>query len=170
MRLKRKIMSSSQATGTLAHSLECELAADVLRSSGKLRLPAVGRSMVPTIWPGDTLTIERTNIEDVCQGDIALFVRHGRLVAHRVMGKNSGQQNAQITTQGDGMCQPDAPITNLELLGKVRLIMRNGKRIEPRVRLGFSKRVVAALVQRSSSAARVIVGVHGMRRTQQKLG
>ena len=40
-------------------AVKCELAAEVLRSSGELRLRVTGSSMLPAVWPGDELTIRR---------------------------------------------------------------------------------------------------------------
>lgn len=146
-------------------ALKCELAADVLRSSGKLRLQVTGWSMLPSVLPGDTLMIERATREQVSGGDIVLFHREGRLFAHRVVANVDGrQQNCrQIVTQGDAMASPDPAVTASELLGKINFIVRKGKLIEPGRRLDFSQRAVAMLVRHSSSAARLIVGIYGMR-------
>ena len=146
-------------------AIACELAGEVLRASGDLQIPASGHSMLPTVWPGDTLTIEPTSICSVRKGDIVLFARHGRLVAHRVVAKNSDQQGIRITTQGDAMIDSDAPIRERELLGKVRHISRAGKLVSNQPR-GLSKLAFAPLVQKSSSAARLAVGIHGMFRKQ----
>src|SRR5450631_1317539 len=96
------------------HALKCELAGEVLRSSGKLRLRVTGWSMLPTVWPGDTLLIERVGREEVSEGDIVLFGRDRRLFAHRVVAKVDISENLQLTTQGDGMPRPDAPLVDSE--------------------------------------------------------
>ena len=58
-------MSSDPAVVTVradqGHALKCELAAESLRLSGRLRLRVTGWSMLPTICPGDTLIIERAD-------------------------------------------------------------------------------------------------------------
>lgn len=149
------------------HALKCELAADVLRSSGKLRLQVTGWSMLPSIVPNDTLMIERATSEHISVGDIVLFRRDARLFAHRVVAKAVPAQqmdSPQIITRGDGMPQPDPMVRETELLGKVNFIVRNGKLIEPGRNLGFATRAVAELVRRSSSAARFVAGIHEMRR------
>jgi signal peptidase I len=148
-----------------AHSLKCELAGEVLRSSGTLRLKVMGWSMLPSVWPGDTLVIERANSNTVSEGDIVLFGRDRRLFAHRVVTKSIYDGNERVVTRGDAMPAPDSPVSQDELLGKVSFILRNGRCIEPSKTLGFSERAVAALVQRSEIAARVVVGVHGVHRT-----
>lgn len=151
-----------------AHALKCELAGEVLRSSGKVRVQVTGWSMLPTVWPGDTLVIDRANSEGIAEGDIVLFGRDRRLFAHRVVAKAATPGQAQIVTQGDGMPCSDPPMNGSELLGKVSLIVRDGKCLEPKANLSFSERAVATLVRRSSSAARILVGVHGMRQSSRE--
>src|SRR5436305_6849449 len=73
----------------LTHSLKCELASESLRLSGNLRLKVSGWSMLPTIWPGDTLVISRLDGGELLQGEIALFQREGRFIVHRVLSKAS---------------------------------------------------------------------------------
>lgn len=151
-----------------AHALKCELAGEVLRLSGKLRLRVTGWSMLPTVWPGDTLVVERVESGAVSAGDIVLFRRDRRLFAHRVVAMADGLNGARITTQGDGMAQPDPPVAGAEVLGKVSLVVRNGRGLAPGASLGLSGRALAALVRRSDSAARIVVGIHGMRQPRQE--
>ena len=142
------------------HALECELAGEVLTSSGSLRLRVTGWSMLPAISPGDTLVIEPARSESVGKGDIVLFRRDGRLFAHRVSGKSGSAADFQIVTQGDGMANPDPPVSSSQLLGKVSFVVRDGRSLELAKTPRLSMRAVAALVRRSSWAARVVVGVH----------
>lgn len=60
-----------------AHALKCELAADVLCSFGKLRFAATGWSMLPSVWPGETLLVERVAPDQVRIGDLVLVGREG---------------------------------------------------------------------------------------------
>jgi hypothetical protein len=151
-------MNSSAPTLGETHAVKCELASEVLRSSGKLRLSVTGWSMLPTIWPGDTLLIDRAEIDAVSEGDIVLCARGQRFAAHRVVKKNA----STIMTRGDAMSQPDPLVSAHDLLGKVAFIMRNGTCIAPRKTLRWSERTVAKIIQRSHIAARVIVRVHQM--------
>ena len=145
-----------------AHALKCDLAGDVLRSSGTLRLQVMGWSMLPSVWPGDTLVIERADSSAISEGDIVLFGRDRRLFAHRVVIKPGRPGDSRVLTQGDAMPCADAPLAEDELLGKVSAIVRNGRLIAPSRRLRPSERAVADLVRSSEIAARVVVGVHGM--------
>jgi signal peptidase I len=148
-----------------AHSLKCELAGEVLRSAGSLRLRVTGWSMLPTVWPGDTLVVERAAAGDVVDGDIVLFSNGRRLVAHRLVARNGEAGVSTIQTQGDALPHLDSPVPGENLLGKVSFILRNGRRISPGKDLRLSERAIAALFRRSPRAARVVVGVHGLCQT-----
>jgi len=149
-------------------ALKCELAGDVLRSSGSLRFAPTGSSMLPTILPGDVLTLERAASEGVSKGDIVLFTRNRRLFAHRVVEKVGESSGMRLITQGDGMALPDPPVTESELLGKVAFILRNGRLIHPSPRQRLSERAVSVLVRRFDAAARIVVGLHQIRQTLQE--
>jgi signal peptidase I len=142
----------------LTHSLKCELAGESLRLSGILRLKVSGWSMLPTIWPGDSLVISRLDGRELLQGEIALFQREGRFIVHRIVSKSTSSIK-QVLTRGDAMLQHDAPVPSNDLLGKVDFILRNGRKIEPSRNLGLTQRAVSGLVQRSELGARVIVGI-----------
>lgn len=148
------------------HALKCELASEVLRSSGNLRLRVTGWSMLPTVWPGDTLLVERASADQVSDGDIVLFGRDQRMFVHRVIAKGE-PQNQEIVTRGDSMPASDSPVSDKELLGRVSFIVRNGKCIEPNKAMRLSDRAVAAVVQCSAFAARVVVGVHSIWQSSQ---
>jgi hypothetical protein len=86
------------------------LAAEVLRTSGKVRLAARGHSMLPTLWPGDPLTVQATPFEQVGPGDVILYQRWERFFIHRVLRKNSvaGSDRPSLVTRGDSMTGFDA--------------------------------------------------------------
>jgi signal peptidase I len=149
--------SAAGAVVGYACTLKCELASEILRSSGEVRLRVVGWSMLPTVRPDDLLVINETNQKAVAKGDIVLFLRYRNLVAHRVIDKFDSSHGVQIITQGDGLPQPDLPVSESELLGKVTFVLRRGKCMTPVATLRFSQRLVAAMVQRSTLAARIFV-------------
>lgn len=159
-------MNASPQAWDEAHAVKCGLAAEVLRSSGSLRLRVMGWSMLPTVWPGDTLVVDSMRSSAVSVGDVVLFSRDRRLFVHRVVAKD-GAHDSKFLTRGDAMPHADAPVSDHELLGKVSCILRNGRRIEPSKTLRLGERAVAALVRRSEVAARVVVGVHGLRQASQ---
>jgi signal peptidase I len=153
-------MNSSDVVFSDAHGVQCELAREVLRSSGTLRLGVTGWSMLPTLWPGDTLIIERTKSDGVVSGDIVLFARDRRFFVHRVVTRTADAES--IHTRGDAMTQMDPPVSNRELLGKVVSVERNGTFVVPSREIRAGNRSVAALVRRSAAAARIAVAMHEM--------
>jgi signal peptidase I len=149
-----------------ASALKCDLASEVLHSSGRLRLGVAGWSMLPTVWPGDTLVIEKAGCDEVCAGDLVLFGRHRRLFVHRVIAKNGYVTERKILTQGDGMPRPDEALKPSELLGRVSFILRCGRRFSPAPSLSYSERILAALVRRFYWAARIFVELHVVRQQE----
>lgn len=145
------------------HAVTCEMASEVLRSFGKLQLRVRGWSMFPSVQPGDTLIVDRTPVEAVAEGDIVLFGRDSRFFAHRVVKKDNCAGTTEVLTRGDAMTVSDPPVSKNELLGRVSFIVRNGRLFEPNKSLGLSQRFVATLLGRSEIAARVVVGIHGLR-------
>jgi hypothetical protein len=138
------------------HALKCEMAGEVLCSCGRLRLQVTGWSMLPSVWPGDTLTIERTEPDEVCDGEIVLIARERRLVAHRLIGRDDKDQ---MLTRGDAMPALDPPVAAEHVLGRVRLIQREGWCLVPRTNLRAWERFVAMVAAKSEFAARVMVGL-----------
>jgi len=80
---------------TATHELKCDLAADVIRRFGVLRLRVSGFSMLPSIWPGDIACVSR--VVAYRPGDVVLFSRKGRLFVHRVVEMSGGA----VVTRGD---------------------------------------------------------------------
>jgi len=102
------------------------LAADVLRNIGQVQLAAFGYSMLPSLWPGDHLTVEVRGLEQVRVGEIVLFARSGRLFIHRAVRI----QADHLVTRGDAMPSTDAPVLADELMGVVTRVQRaNGRSV-----------------------------------------
>jgi hypothetical protein len=135
------------------------LAAEVLRSSGKLRLRATGASMLPAVWPGDILSVRNHDSAEALPGEIVLFAREGRLVAHRVVERTLCQDRIQWVTRGDSVSDNDAPISRHELLGRVTAIVRGRHRIAPR--LTFWGRIASWILRRSEFCTRVLLRFGG---------
>jgi len=139
-----------------ATALKCDLAGEVLRSFGTLRFAATGWSMLPAVWPGDTLVIERVHGGQIRVGDIVLVGRKGRLCAHRVVAAGNPETRHWIT-QGDGMPAPDPPVAENELLGRVAYLIRAGRLLAVPAKLSVVERLLAKVVRRSTPAARALV-------------
>jgi ribosomal protein L35AE/L33A len=121
-----------------------ELAGEVLRTSGAIRLLALGTSMLPAIWPGDILCIERKSAGKIVHGDIVLVARDGRFFVHRAIEKRDGQW----ITLGDSLPQKDPPVAEAQILGKVSRIHRKAGVVVPKLRRSFFGRAFASLLCR----------------------
>jgi signal peptidase I len=144
------------AAPEIVHAAKCELAEKTLRLFGSLRLRVTGFSMLPSVWPGDLLLIRRREIEQIHPGDIVLFARHGRLIAHRVVFKTDDPEAPSLITRGDARPSQDSAISRAELLGNVSGILRGGQWIQPPRRLSLGARAVAMLVSRSGRVAGIL--------------
>jgi hypothetical protein len=145
------------------HEMKCNLAAQVLRSFGTLRLEVTGLSMLPTIWPGDILFIERRDMTEIAAGDIVLFAREGKLIAHRVLYMTAAGELPCAITQGDALLSHDDAISSTELLGSVRRILRAGAHVKPRADLGVWTRATSLFVQHFTWVAHLLVFMHRLR-------
>ena len=99
-----------------------DLAIQLLQATGRVRFAARGYSMLPTLWPGDLLTIETIPFAQVRPGDVVLYRRWERLFIHRVLRKSReavGSERPSLVTRGDSMTGTDATVLPEEFLGKV---------------------------------------------------
>jgi len=136
------------------------LATDVLRRFGEVQLRVIGSSMLPSVQPGDVLTIRRCVMGVVESGAIVLFARDARLFAHRVVERRA----THLVTRGDALERHDPPVREDQLLGRVVALTRNGRRRQPPA-LTVGRRIAAAVVRRSTRASWLMVaGVHVRRR------
>ncbi|MCU1302099.1 MAG: Peptidase conserved region [Candidatus Sulfotelmatobacter sp.] len=147
---------------------KCELAGEILRSFGSFRFTATGWSMLPALWTGDTLIVERINPDQYQVGDIALVGRRGTLCAHRVVCLPENNGGRFWITQGDAIPAPDRPVLEAELLGRVTQLIRSGKSISVSANLRGIKKLLAQVVRRSAFAARVFVYVASKVRAQRE--
>src|SRR3989475_3669499 len=116
----RKSREAALVEVSAIHELKCDLAADVIRRFGVLRLRVSGFSMLPSIWPGDIACVSR--VAAYRPGDVVLFSRKGRLFVHRVVEMSGGA----VVTRGDSMLDVDPPVALSDVLGRVEAIERGG--------------------------------------------
>jgi hypothetical protein len=102
-------------------SIQQNLVEEVLRRTGQVRLAVLGSSMLPSLWPGDQLTIEAREGGQVRCEDIVAFRRDGRLFIHRAL-RILQMSPLRIITRGDAMPRPDSPVLPEELLGVVTAV------------------------------------------------
>ena len=104
-----------------------DLSLDVLSRGASLRFLATGASMHPFIRDGDFVTLGPLLDHRPGIGDIVAFMdpRTERLTVHRVVGRKGGL----LITKGDAAPRPDGPVPEVEILGCVTGIERNGRRV-----------------------------------------
>ena len=123
----------------------CSLAAEALRSWGVLKVRARGVSMLPTLWPGDVLTVRSVRPEQLEPGEIVLYMRQDRFFIHRIVSKNLTQDEGRLVTRGDSMSENDPPIERSELLGKIIEVRRSGSVFLPTREVSTFRRILAWL-------------------------
>jgi signal peptidase I len=121
--------------GNTAIELACGLTEEVVRTLGEVRLRVMGTSMVPSILPGDYVTIQRANAQEISPGEVVLFLRNGQLILHRVVDRKLAATTDRpgeswLITRGDRVLQDDPPVSSLELLGRVVSIERGSRKVE----------------------------------------
>ncbi len=138
-------------------ALERDLAVEVLAACGQLRLTAQGASMIPAVWPGDTLLVQRADAGQVSPGDIVLCRWAGGLRAHRLRAKAGSGDDTSLVTRGDAMSENDPPVPAIDLLGRVSAVVSGQNYRLPRPRLSLGERVIALLARRSARATRLLL-------------
>jgi signal peptidase I len=145
-----------------AHALKCELVEEVLSQSGFVCVRVTGYSMLPSIWPGDTLLIQRRSLQQARKGNILVFLRSKRLVAHRLISAAESVEKSSFIAQGDALPSADYPVSPSKVLGIVTRIIRRGKNISPSSRLKSYQRLVGILAWRSNVIARILICVQSI--------
>jgi signal peptidase len=135
----------------------CELIADALRAGHEARIRVTGTSMLPAIWPGDVLLVRPLGDTHFAKGNIVLFLRDGRLFAHRVVDRSGDR----LITRGDAVPDCDPPVSASELLGVVAGIVRHdgSMRVVPSAP-PMRHRMIAFAVRHSQLAYRMVLKVH----------
>src|ERR1700682_3768205 len=115
-------------------TLACGLAGEIVRTFGGVRLRVFGTSMVPSILPGDLISVQRADLSEISPGEIVLYSREGRLFAYRVVDLVGSRGDRRLLTRGDRLSQNDPLVSGSELLGRVTSIQTGDGRGHRRVR------------------------------------
>jgi signal peptidase I len=129
----------------------CELVAEVAHRFGEVRLSVTGASMMPVIWPGDVLTVRRCGEAELQPGQIVLYRREGKLVAHRITRIHDNL----LTTRGDSVSHDDSPVRKSEIVGQVISLLRRGRCVA--LELSFWRRAGCCILQRSDFCLRAML-------------
>jgi hypothetical protein len=143
-----------------AHARKCELVAEVLCLFDTVRLRVTGCSMLPSIWPGDTLIVQQVKAHDLAVGKIVLYRRASRLLAHRIVSLADLDPRGGVGVRGDALPVADDPILQSEILGVVSGVLRRGKHVRPSTHLRFRERLVGTVIWHSDLLARFVLFVH----------
>jgi signal peptidase I len=88
-------------------------------------LSTAGSSMNPTIHDKNRVLVSH-NVEHLRRGNIVVFRRADKLVAHRVIRISRASNGHIVTTKGDNVVRFDEPIEMHRIIGKVTAIERDG--------------------------------------------
>ena len=76
------------------------LVGEMLRRRETVRLELRGTSMLPSLWPGDLLTIQSAAYDELVPGDIVLVLRDNRFFVHRLVERRQDQDCIWWITTG----------------------------------------------------------------------
>ncbi len=91
-------------------------------------IPITGRSMLPLLREGDQVLVAHGNA-GVRRGDIVVFRREEKLIAHRVVRISGSSAAPMFVTKGDHVSQCDAPLHVHEMIGRVLTIKRGHRHL-----------------------------------------
>lgn len=119
---------------------------------GPMRLRVSGRSMWPTLRPGDRVTVEPAAAGDLRPGDWVVLRNADALIVHRFLGFN---RHGRLITKGDGVYALDPPWPRDALVGRVVSYARNGDSIpvsssslRQRARTAYHRLLAGSLIVR----------------------
>lgn len=100
-----------------------ELAGELLKKGGCLKIKAKGGSMIPFLLDGDLVQVVPTEGRNILVGDVICYeTSPGRLFLHRVMGRDG----ERFVTKGDALAFSEV-ISPWQVLGKVVAVERHGR-------------------------------------------
>jgi len=117
--------------------------------------------MLPAVWPGDLLTVQRVVYNEIAAGDIVLVLRDHRFCIHRLVGWQQGREGLLSVTRGDAMPQDDPPAAASEVLGRVASIRRGNRSFVPSRRVSTLHSTLAWMLCRCSRFRSLALHIHG---------
>jgi signal peptidase len=138
----------------------CDLVSEAVHASGEVRLRLTGFSMLPTVWPGDIVTVKRCELADLRPGQVVLYRAKGSLVAHRVVRTSSDH----LIAHGDSVPRCDPPVYATAVIGYVASILRGQRTIDPRQR--WHHRAASVFLRRSNLCLRILLRLDNHRNPQ----
>lgn len=107
-----------------------DISRDLLTSGYQVKFQADGSSMYPTIRNRETITVASVDPSAIRPGDIALYRCERGVIAHRVRRIERGGDGPPVfRLRGDAADGDDAPVEADQILGLVRFVDRDGRRL-----------------------------------------
>ena len=119
--------------------------------------------MLPSVWPGDLLTIQSVAPGEVVPGDIVLVLRDSRFCIHRLIEKRQVEDCILLITRGDAMPRNDPPAAASELLGRVAQVCRGHRSFVPSRQVALHNSALAWMLCRSDHFRNLTLRVHEAR-------
>jgi signal peptidase I len=146
-------MSGPQNVST---TVGCGLAGEIVRKFGEVRLRVFGTSMVPSILPGDMISVQRADLFEISPGEIVMYLRDDRLFVHRVVARAGTHGDPRLITRGDRLTYDDPLVSSSELLGRVTSIQthdgRRQREVRPATGLSVWKKMFVHVLRTSDNA------------------
>jgi hypothetical protein len=155
-------LASMKTAARPRDALQRELAAEILERFSALRFVAYGTSMLPSIYPGDCLTVESFGLAVPSCGEIVLCRRGGTFCVHRIVGISGERSDRRYILRGDALLEDDPPVPARELLGRVTSVLRRGKPLRLDREKGLAHGVLRSMVRRLHVTSLVLLSWHGM--------
>jgi signal peptidase len=146
-----------------AAALASGLAEEVVRTFGRVHLRVFGTSMVPAIFPGDLISVQHAVLSEISNGEIVLYVRDGRMFAHRVVGCTDSPEGSLLIARGDRFRHNDPPISSGELLGKVISVERGNSQWRSAPCLSGWERMIVHVLRNSDRATYLYLRLAALR-------
>lgn len=96
-------------------AIDAELARATLAQAGTVQVRVTGGSMGPWIRSGDVVELEPALPGGVRRGEVLVFERNGKLIAHRAVRRTT----SGWITRGDALDAPDALVSDAAVVGRV---------------------------------------------------
>jgi Peptidase S24-like len=139
------------------------LTAEMLRCGRMVQFKAWGTSMLPSLWPGDLLTIQSVAHDEIVRGDMVLVMRDNRFRVHRLVEKPQVEGHILWITKGDAVPRNDPPVAASELLGRVAGVRRGNRSFVPTRRLSMLHSALAWTLCRWDHFRSLALRIHAAR-------
>jgi hypothetical protein len=108
------------------------VSAQLLADGFGVRFRAGGASMQPAIHDGDALIVAPVSTREVRPGDVLLYRRDRRGIAHRVVRvRTTGGAVMDVLLRGDAEPACDAPVAAHDVLGRLVAVDRTARQRWP---------------------------------------